>query len=125
MAGWTWLRVTDRVGPRAPIRDPATADGARLVLTLYDVVAVDGHRVRIARSGESFDVDVPEPVGLGDVVTVAGTWDAAHAVLVADRVEDHPDRTDKGVLGVAGLLFLGLCAPFWFRIADRRVVSRA
>lgn len=105
-------------------RDPEVGPGEH-VLSFYEVTAtVDADHYRVRRPGGREIVITGPTAGLapGEIVTIRVLAEGG------ERIElwraEHPDREDKMWLGVVGVVFLGVAAPFWFGVRDRRLVSR-
>lgn len=114
-SGWRWC-----------LEDPAGRDGAALAFPLWTVTRVDGpDRYEISKiiSGVPVQGDAT-PLAVGDTVSVAGHFDAAHTVVVEEAREVHVLRRWKEALSVLGFVLVALAAPFSFRVRAGRVEER-
>jgi len=112
MGWWTWASATGLVGYRGV---PAMADDTRVVLSLLRVDAVHGDDRYTLASGATL-IDVVGPtmgLSVGDDVTIGGTVVGGH--VVEQWREPAPDRGQKRLLGVAGLVAIAVLLPLGIR----------
>lgn len=123
MASWGQRSARLEYGFRACVDAPAACEGVERVLNLHRVIAVaDGH---YTLQGER-DIEVRGPTrGLttDQTVTVGVRFDGDLGLVERWRVH-HRRRWAKYALGLAGMVFLLLALPFWFRWRHGRVVLR-
>ena len=89
---------------------PSESEGRRVVLSLWNVVAVDPQGFHLAKVGASVPVlGVEAEVRVGDVVSVEGRFaagsDGTGPHVVAERFEPHPLRPVKAGFSILGSLF--------------------
>ncbi len=125
-----WQATQRPVGWMKCMADPEASDGARVVLSLYEVDGVDeaGH-MRVSKVARGVPVDltelgdsrVPEP---GQTVSVVGVFRASDQVLVAEKMEVHLLRWVKVVLGWVGLAVVMAGIPLSFRYRNGRLEEK-
>jgi hypothetical protein len=105
--------------------DPASCDGARQVLPLYRVQALESDGFTVGKVARDVRIIAdPEGVAVGDTVSVAGVFRAGDGAVVAHTVQHHGLRPVKKGLGILGLLLALLWAPRCFAWRGGRLVLR-
>ena len=104
---------------------PADCDGQDRTLNLHRVESIEPG-VGYTLLGTHRDIPVRGPIGplqVGDTVTVAVHVDGERGLVERWRTA-HERRRSKYIAGLAGVGFLGLMVPLWFRWRRGRVVIR-
>ena len=117
-ARYAWLAESTPIGWRLYTADPATYDGADLLLPLYTVVAIEGPDRylltkivrRIPVEGDTTDLRVDQ------VVSVRATFRAEDLTAVEVARDLHRLRDAKKLLGLLGLALCLAGAPWAFRL---------
>ena len=117
MTLWVSERTTTDVGYWACLEEPIEADGRDVVMSLFRVHAIiDEHHFVIEHGFREVPV-VGDSTQLfvGQIVSMGGVFRAKDMVVVESWRQVHHLRSKKVKYGMAGVGFLMLMFPVWFR----------
>jgi hypothetical protein len=123
---WTWMCEFVPFGWDAAAAEPAAHDGETLVLSLFNVEAIEGaDRYRLRKSSSRVEV-IGETASLhvGEDLSLGGTFRASDGVLVESWRVPAPLRDQKKGLGILALILTFCLVPVWFRVRDGWIVER-
>lgn len=128
ISGYTFWKThwAENDGVEVCTAEPGSCDGVFIQAILFDVTdIIDGEHYRIARgAAEGIVLGDTQGLAIGDVLTVAGAYNAEGRYLDEEWREQHPWFRWKKTLGIVGLGFLALFLPLRFRIRGRRLWER-
>ncbi len=115
-AGWSWAFSSGALKSGRMLLYPEQMDGESVVLSLVTVTEArpEEGRFTVRTGKQHIPVEGPvEGFAVGDEIYVGGTfrWDAGPSVI-AEWTERAPERGNKKLLGILGLLATAAILPF-------------
>ena len=126
LLSWAYNRSTIEVGYFRCLEMVQQCDAEEVVLSLHRVHKVNSANSYVVEQGfREVPIEGPtEDLRVGETISVGGSFRAQDLVVVESWREMHEFRQRKIYLGYAGVVFILLMLPVWFRRSGGLIAER-